>query len=127
MKECKQITGTTITYFQKMFLYALQDNGGDASNLRTTLLLIVPHAYGDHKTCSKSWCGALTNANSCNDSSLPYGKDLTCGHKRLVLDEIFTSLAEQSEKLAPLGSSQVNEAFNNTVTSKAPKSRHNSG
>ena len=31
---------------------------------------------------------------------------------------------QNAEKLAPLGSSQANEALNNTIGSKAPKIRH---
>ena len=43
--------------------------------------------------------------------------------KSTLLTE-FNVWADQAEKLAPLGSSQANEAANNTVCSKAPKAQH---
>ena len=41
--------------------------------------------------------------------------------------DLFNSLAAQAEKLAPLGSSQSNESFNNITTSKVPKSWYYGG
>ena len=40
-----------------------------------------------------------------------------------MLCGVFDGLAVHSERLAPLGSSQSNESLNNTIASKAPKSR----
>ena len=122
-KQCKQLTTTVIQYVEKMFSYALQNNKGEPDSLCKTLLAIVPHAFGDHTNCNPSWCGYLKDATAYKHSSLPYGKDLTCNHTRQVLDDLFAGLAAQADRLAPLGSSQVNESLNNTVCSKAPKSR----
>ena len=43
------------------------------------------------------------------------------------LQEIIEVYCQNAEKLAPLGSSQANEALNNTISSKVPKVRHYGG
>ena len=126
-KSCKQLTKTVISYMQKMFSYALQSNAGNADALRETFLAIVPHACGEHDSCSYTWCGYLKNPADYRHNGLLHGKDLSCSATRSVLDKLFSDLAEQSSKLAPLGSSQVNEALNNTISSKAPKARRYGG
>ena len=40
------------------------------------------------------------------------------------LEKVIDMFIQNAEKLAPLGSSQANEAVNNTIGSKAPKIRH---
>ena len=55
---------------------------------------------------------------------LPGGNDLTSADLRVDLDKLFGTFAKNSKKLASHGSSQVNESFNHTVASKAPKSKH---
>ena len=73
-KDCKQITNSTITYFQKMFSYALQNNANNVAGLQKTLLAAVPHAFGDHGHCSDSWCGYLKKSSGYKHSGLPHGK-----------------------------------------------------
>ena len=46
---------------------------------------------------------------------------------KVDLEETLSTYADQTEKLANLGSSQANESFNNTVAAKAPKRLHLSG
>lgn len=57
----------------------------------------------------------------------PNSKSLSYVSTRQAVEDIFSSLAADSEMLAPMGSSQANESFNNVVCSKAPKMRHNGG
>ena len=41
------------------FSYCLTQNKGDPKKMRKSLIAIVPHAFGDHKTCEEnklSWC-----------------------------------------------------------------------
>lgn len=57
-------------------------------------------------------------------SSLPNGKDLQGENLQKDLEAIVEVYVQNAEKLAPLGSSQANEALNNTIGSKAPKIRH---
>ena len=110
-----------------MFSYALQNNANNVAGLQKTLLAVVPHTFGDHGHCSDSWCGHLKKSSGYKHSGLPYGKDLSCRYTKALLTRLFQGLSDSAEKLAPLGSSQVNEALNNTIASKAPKSRHYGG
>ena len=86
--------------------------------------MIVPHAFGDHDTWSISWCKYLKDPVSYRHSTLPHGKDLEGEHLKKDLQETIEIYCENAEELAPLGSSQANEALNNTIGSKAPKIRH---
>ena len=43
------------------------------------------------------------------------------------LEKVMDMFIQNADKLAPLGSSQANEAMNNTIGSKAPKIRHYGG
>ncbi|CAC5408713.1 unnamed protein product [Mytilus coruscus] len=56
--------------------------------------------------------------------SLPYCKPLKDQQLQASLSTLFSNYITQSEKLAHLESTQGNESFNNTVASKAPKTRH---
>lgn len=118
-KNCKQLSATVISYMQKMFAYALHSNAGNPDGLKVTLAAVIPHAYGDHSQCSIDWCGYLKAPGSYKHSGLPHGKDLTCQETWRVLANLFVSLAGRAESLAPLGSCQANESFNNIATSKA--------
>ena len=86
--------------------------------------MIVPHAFGDHGTCFISWCKYLKDPVSYRHSTLPHGKDLEGEDLKKDLQETIEIYCENAEELAPLGSSQANEALNNTIGSKAPKIRH---
>ena len=50
----------------------------------------------------------------------PHGNNLK-GDKMEEVMNVIDMYIENAEKLAPLGSSQSNEALNNTIGSKAPK------
>ena len=120
-KDCKQITNSTLTYFQKMFSYALQNNANNPTHvagLQKTLLAVVSHAFGDHGHCSDSWCGYLKKSSGYKHLGLlPYGKGLSCTYTNALLTRLLQGLSDNAEKLAPLGSSQVNEALKNTIAS----------
>ena len=125
--QCKQLSSMVITYVKKMFAYALQNNRGDAEGLKSTLLAILPHAFGDHTHCCETWCGYLKSPATYRHRGLPHGNDLHCAETRRTIAELLGGLADQADKLAPLASSQANDSFNNTVASKAPKTRHYGG
>ena len=112
-KTCTQLSKKVIKYFQKMFAYALQDCAGDVTALRKTLLTIVPHAFGEHAGCDEKWCGGVRSPETYQHTDLPNRQDVTCMRTKAALDEIFQGLVAQAEKLAPRGSSQANESFNN--------------
>lgn len=113
-----------VEYFGKCFGYALVRNRNDTEGLKQNLRTIVPHAFGKHEYYSVTWCGFLKDPSSYRDASLPHGNNLK-GHKmEEELMKVIDMFIQNAEKLAPLGSSQANEAVNNSIGSKAPKIQH---
>ena len=120
-----QLSTKVIEYFVKCFGYALAQNLNNAEGLKTSFQAIVPHAFGQHSEhCSITWCGFLKNPSSYRHGSLPHGKDLKGEELQNELEKVMKLFIDSAEKLAPLGSSQANEAINNTIGSKTPKIRH---
>ena len=119
-----QLSTKVVDYFAKCFSYALVQNRNDPEGLKQSLQAIVPHAFGKHQNCSVTWCGFLKNPLSYHHASLPHGNDLRGDKMQEELEKVIATFVQNAEKLAPLGSSQANEAVNNTIGSKAPKIRH---
>lgn len=107
-----------------MFGYALKQNKDNVEGVKRSLKAIVPHAFAKHNDCNISWCSFLKDLTTYKHSSLPNGKDLQGENLQKDLEAIVEVYVQNAEKLAPLGSSQANEALNNTIGSKAPKIRH---
>ena len=74
--------------------------------------------------CEETWYGYRKSPNTYKHANLPYGRDLSVEELRADLQKLFRVYAENAKKLAPLGSTQVNENFNCMVAAKAPKDRH---
>ena len=124
----KELTDTVIKYIKKCFSYAIAQNKGDPTSLATALQSIPGHIFGDHSRCNKAWCGYHKDPEHYLHKSLSRtGKDLTSVALHDALVNILSTFAANAEKLAPHGSSQRNEALNNTIGSKAPKIRHYGG
>ena len=119
-----QLSTKVVEYFAKCFGYALVQNRNDAQGLKQSLRAIIPHAFGKHKYCSVTWCGCLKDPSSYCHASLAHGNDLKGDKMEEELTNVIDMYIKNAEKLAPLGSSQGNEALNNTIGSKAPKIRH---
>ena len=119
-----QLSTKVVEYFAKCFGYALVQNKNDAQGLKQSLRAIIPHAFGKHKYCSVTWCGFLKDPSSYCHASLPHGNNLKGDKMEEELTNVIDMYIQNAEKLAPLGSSQSNEALNNTIGSKAPKIRH---
>lgn len=113
-------------YFTNCFSIAIKQNEGNADGVRAALLSIVPHAFGEHAQCG-DWCKFAERGSDYVHEYLPHGKPLTDENLRIKLSEIFSKVAKEAEKLAPCGSTQGNESFNNVVASKHPKNRHYAG
>lgn len=125
-KTHKSLSGKVIKYISKCFNYAISQNKGNPEGLDISLKAITNHAFGNHDGCIDTWCIFKSNPES-RYKSLPFGRPLTDESLKLALDQLFETYRKQSQKLAFLGSTQGNEAFNKIVTSKAPKSLHLSG
>ena len=118
-KSHKKLTAKVIDYLQKCFSYAVTQNKNDPTGVTNGLRAIVPHAFGDHGTCSISWCKYLKDPVSYRHSTLPHGKDLEEEGLKKDLQETIEIYCENAEKLAPLGSSQANEALNKSPQNQA--------
>ena len=54
--HCSALSQKMISYFAKCFSYAISQNTGNPDALKGSLNCIVPHAFGDHRSCDMSWC-----------------------------------------------------------------------
>lgn len=124
-KKHKSLTVRVITSLQKNFDYAVMQHRNNPEHLAAALQACYLHPFGDHTKCG-TWCGFLKDP-AYRHPNLPYGKDLTDQNLKTDLEALFKTFIDSKEKLACLGSSQGNESFNNTVASKAPKTRHYCG
>ena len=64
-------------------------NKGDPSQLKKSLVQIVPHAFGDHTSCNPSWCKYYENPATNTHKDLPHGKDLYGEQLKTVLRDLF--------------------------------------
>ncbi|KAJ8684808.1 hypothetical protein QAD02_020601 [Eretmocerus hayati] len=112
-------------YFSKNFTVAVQLSKGDVLRVQAALKAVVPYAYGDHSIYG-DWCKAKNSEHEYIHRNLPHGKCLSDGNSNR-LAEIFDGFASNSEKIAPCGSTQMNESMNHVFASKNPKSRHYAG
>ena len=121
-----------IDYFQKCFSYCLNQNKGDPEKMRTSLIALVPHAFGDHKKCEENklnWCKWLQNPDTFSHNDLPNGKDLKGENLKENLTKLFQVYSSDTviHKLVENASSQSNESLHSTVGSKVPKIRFYGG
>ena len=120
-KEHKSLTQKVISAVTKNFNYMLQQNHGKPDAVKDGIKAVVEHMFGNHSYCQE-WCGYLKDPKKYKHHNLSYGKDLCDESLHKSLSDIFNTL--DIYKLAFLASTQVNESFNNTLISKAPKARH---
>ena len=127
----KQLSVTVIKYVQKCFASAVAQNENHAEGLKMALHAIPGNVFGDHGLCKKNeatWCGYLKDPTKYAHRGLPHGKDLLTSPSLLVdLKNVMGNFAARASKLCLRGSSQRNEALNNTIGSKAPKIQHYGG
>jgi DNA polymerase III epsilon subunit-like protein len=127
--NCSSLSQKVINYLVKCFSISVNQGKGDSKSIQTSLKSIVPHAFGNHDTCSDEWCGYKQDPIEYRHTHLPYGKDLhgDCLYNALV--ELFSQYYSDAvvEKLAPVANSQRNESLNSVVGSKAPKIRFYGG
>ena len=115
-----------IKYFEKQFAYAIQQHKDNAPGVNAALLAVVPHAYGDHSTCGE-WCKGRSDPAQYRHTNLPNGKPLADIATKQAVADVFDVFAGNADKLAPMESSQQNEALNNVILSKLPKTKFYGG
>lgn len=106
------------------FGYAIAQNKGEPEKVRKSLLNIEKHFYGEHDGCGE-WCRYSEDPQNYKHKNLPYGRSLSCLEFRPQLAAILKRYADNAEKIAPCGSSQANENFNNLVATKNLKYKYN--
>lgn len=121
-----KVPDSTRNYLCKAFGYAVKQNKGDTAAVKAAIMNIEKHAYGEHNNCG-SWCKFAEDPENYKHKGLPNGKPLTSREFRAQLATILGRYAENAEKIAPCGSSQSNESFNNLVATKNPKYKFNAG
>ncbi|XP_077264363.1 uncharacterized protein LOC143898641 isoform X1 [Temnothorax americanus] len=119
----KKMSSTTVEYFRYVFRCVLQTNKKKVEATKESILNIVPHAFGNHEKCG-SWCGYNVDPVNFKHKILPNGKPLTGDELKTSVTSIFQQFANDADKLASCGSSQLNENCNIIIASKAPKARH---
>ena len=95
----------------------MAQNKDNPDALRAGINNIVPHAFGKHENCDKSWCQFQKDPTTYRHSELPFGKDLYGNALETALKSIFDDYSTDIvvKKLAPGTNSQRNEAYNNVV------------
>ncbi|XP_052682531.1 uncharacterized protein LOC128163085 isoform X2 [Crassostrea angulata] len=119
-KYPKELSVKTINALLKSFSYMIAQNTGNIYAIKENLESVVLHQFGEHDDCG-NWCSFKGNPTG-KHKNLPWGLDLSNNSLKNDLMSIFKTL--DAEKLSKLGSSNVNESFNNILRSKAPKDKH---
>ncbi|VDI64025.1 Hypothetical predicted protein [Mytilus galloprovincialis] len=122
----QSLSTKVINYVIKCFNFLVAQGKGQPEKICKSLPALAKHPFGDHSDCHTDWCRFIEETGM-KYRSLPYGKPLSDKSLQASLQQIFSSYAEHSNKLANLESTQGNESFNKTVASKAPKSKHYGG
>ncbi|CAC5408591.1 unnamed protein product [Mytilus coruscus] len=124
----KELTPMVKNAITKNYSYMLAQNQGSPEKIEKGVRGMIDHMYGKHQTCDMKWCGYLKDRASYRHTNLSFGKDLTSESLKADLEKLFLGKIEsQSKKLSKLASSQANESFNHTVSTKAAKNKHYSG
>ncbi|XP_074109965.1 uncharacterized protein LOC141534487 [Cotesia typhae] len=116
------LSAKVVNYFGQMFVRVLNHNKGNVEAAAEALSNIVPHAYGNHDKCGE-WLKCREKDNNFIYKDLPKKQPLTDPKLFENLNNIFDKLSTNASKLAPCGSSQSNESFNNIVINKHPKNK----
>ncbi|KAF7998616.1 hypothetical protein HCN44_011024 [Aphidius gifuensis] len=84
---------------------------GDAEKIRSSILVIGEHVYGNHENCG-AWCQKEMKKHTITLTNEPL---------RLALNELLMKYACNSTKFSVAATSQLNEIFNGIVAHKMPK------
>ena len=111
---------------------AVSENKDKPNKLKASFQAIVPHAFGDHKVCEDlqiEWCQFLKDPENFQHKYLENGEDLLEDGLRSYIEEKISNFTTDGfvRKLAPCGSTQVNENLNMIVGTKNPKIRFYGG
>ena len=127
-KTQNMLSSKTINYLKKNFTYAISQNKNDVNGLKQNINAIVPHAFGKHELCRRSWCKFYTDKDY-RPPSLPFGKYLDDLNLETALTGLFSQYTTDTmvTKLSHMESTNANENMNQVISRKAPKASHFSG
>ena len=84
----KGLNSTVITYVQKCFRYAIKQHANDSTEIKNSLQLIAPHAFGDHGGCrGTKWCKFNDDPENLKHSDLPGGCNLQGEDLRSAIED----------------------------------------
>ena len=126
-KDSSKLSDSVIDYFAKMFSMAVPEDKDEPNKLKASFQVIVSHAFGDHKVCEDlqiEWCQFLRDPENFQHKYLQKGEDLLGDGLRSYVEDKLSNLTtdEFVRKLAPCGSTQVNENLNMIVGTKGQNS-----
>ena len=125
-KDSSKLSDSVIDYFAKMFSMAVAENKDKPNKLKASFQAIVPHAFGDHQVYEDlqiEWCQFLKDPENFQHKYLEKEEDLLGDGLRRYIEENISNFTtdEFGRKLAPCGSTQVNENLNMIVGTKKIK------
>ncbi|XP_024880084.1 uncharacterized protein LOC112459940 [Temnothorax curvispinosus] len=100
-----------------------EDSSTIAAVQRETSHRVVKWSDSNHQLVCGTWCEAKDNPEYVF-KSLPKGKPLFSKSLQTALYGVLMEFTSRVLKVAPGGSSQLNESFNHMVATRAPKSKH---
>ena len=124
------LTPSIIDYLKRAVGYAIKQNKDNVAAVRAAILNVEHHTFGMHGGCA-DWCKAKEDPDNYVFRFLPHGApfndtDYPTSWKA-ELKAALTSVADESEALAPCGLTNQNESFNMQAVTRAPKSKHYCG
>lgn len=113
-----------IKYLRKCLTYAIRQQKNKPVELANAIRNIANHVHGEHDECG-DWCNARGKPTY-YFKNLPRGQCWTGGPEdpwRKALTKLLEEFASKADRIAPCGSSQNCESFNQMCITRAPKSR----
>lgn len=117
-KRYKELSVDSIKYLSKCFGYCIAQNAFNPDNMEKAVKNIPEHAFNNHTDCG-DWCGYVKDPENYKHKVIDEGFQ----DPRLYDDIkiIFDNLAEKKDSYVAGASSNINESFNASMVSKAPK------
>lgn len=119
------LTTVIISNLKRCLCYAVAQNKNNVEGMKFAIKNISNHVYGDHDACG-DWCKAKGNPNYVY-KDFPGKQALSNVNFRLALNKVLDEYVLIAPQLAPGGSTQQCESFNQMVATRNPKSRHYAG
>lgn len=117
------LDAAAITYLVATVGTVVKKNKDKPDDLLIDIKNIPEHTFNNHKDCG-SWCKFKEDPEGYKCKYLKRSLGEVGCDLYLEVCRVFQKVILSVPRLAPCGSTQCNESFNNTVASKAVKSRH---